>query len=49
MYDLAIMKDPPLRCIIGSDAFKVMEGKIKTAQETHEKYADISNSCDVDE
>jgi hypothetical protein len=47
MYDLAVMKDPPLRCIIGSDAFKLMETKLKTYQEDHHKYAEISNSCDV--
>lgn len=23
MYDLAVMKDPPLRIVIGSDAYKV--------------------------
>lgn len=49
MYELAIQPDPPLRCIIGSDAFKVMETKMKTAQETHERNAKISNSTDVDE
>lgn len=48
MYELAIQPDPPLRCIIGSDAFKIMEQKIKTAQETHEKNEKISNSTDVD-
>jgi hypothetical protein len=49
MYDLAVQADPPLRCIIGSDAFKVMETKIKTMQETHERNKEISNSTDVEE
>ncbi|UZJ53017.1 hypothetical protein CBS101457_002337 [Exobasidium rhododendri] len=48
MYDLAVMPDPPLRCALGSDAFKVIGAKLKTYQENHEKYAEITNSCDVD-
>ena len=48
MYDLAVQADPPLRCVLGSDAFKLMEGKLKTYQEDHSKYASISNSTDVE-
>ncbi|KAL2052771.1 hypothetical protein ABVK25_007011 [Lepraria finkii] len=29
MYELAIMKEPPLRVVIGSDAYKAILGKLK--------------------
>ncbi|TVY49818.1 putative oxidoreductase [Lachnellula occidentalis] len=48
MYELAIMKDPPLRVVIGSDAYKGMMDKLKTYGENYKKYEKISNSTDVD-
>ena len=48
MYELAIMKDPPLRVVIGSDAYKAIMTKIKTYSENYKKYEQLSNSTDVD-
>jgi len=48
MYELAILKDPPLRVVIGSDAYKAIQGKIKDYGENYKKYEKISNSTDVD-
>lgn len=49
MYELATMKDPPLRCVIGSDAYKAMQGKLKDYGENVKKFEQLSNSTDVDE
>ncbi|KAL8773967.1 MAG: hypothetical protein Q9209_001397 [Squamulea sp. 1 TL-2023] len=48
MYDLAVMKDPPLRVVVGSDAYKAIMGKIEAYSENYKKYQKISNSTDVD-
>ncbi|KAI4267609.1 MAG: hypothetical protein L6R38_008181 [Xanthoria sp. 2 TBL-2021] len=48
MYELAIMKDPPLRVVLGSDAYKAIMGKIDTYSENFKKYEKLSNSTDVD-
>ena len=48
MYKLAVMEDPPLRCIIGTDAFKLINGKLQTYKENIEKHKELSNSTDVD-
>ncbi|KAK3169845.1 hypothetical protein OEA41_009229 [Lepraria neglecta] len=48
MYELAVMKDPPLRVVIGSDAYKAIMGKIEAYGENYKKYEKISNSTDVD-
>ncbi|KAI4189996.1 MAG: hypothetical protein L6R41_001104 [Letrouitia leprolyta] len=48
MYDLAVMKDPPLRIVIGSDAYKAIMSKIDSYTENYKKYEKISNSTDVD-
>ena len=42
------MKDPPLRVVIGSDAYKAINAKIKAYGENYKKYEKISNSTDVD-
>jgi len=47
-FDLAMMKDPPLRCLVGTDAYKNMNMKLKTLGEGVEKYKDLTNSTDVD-
>ncbi|KAL8934225.1 MAG: hypothetical protein Q9216_006013 [Gyalolechia sp. 2 TL-2023] len=49
MYDLAVMKDPPLRIVIGSDAYQAVMGKIEAYSGNYKKYEKISNSTDVDE
>ena len=37
MYKLATMSDPPLRVVLGSDAYKAIMGKIETYQENYKK------------
>jgi hypothetical protein len=49
MYKLALLEDPPLRAVIGSDAYQGMLSKLKTYAANVEKYKDIANSTDVDE
>ncbi|PSR78338.1 hypothetical protein BD289DRAFT_376878 [Coniella lustricola] len=49
MYELATMKDPPLRCVIGTDAYKQMHVKLDTYAKEVKKYEALSNSTDVDE
>jgi len=48
MYELAVMKDPPLRVVIGTDAYKAIMGKIQAYGENYKKYEKISNSTDVE-
>lgn len=49
MFDLALQAEPPLRIVLGSDAFAAIEGKLKTYGENVEKGKKISLSTDVDE
>ena len=48
MYELAVMADPPLRCVVGTDAFKAINGKLDTYRQSIDKFKDLSNSTDVD-
>jgi NAD(P)-dependent dehydrogenase (short-subunit alcohol dehydrogenase family) len=48
MYEFAIMKDPPLRVVIGTDAYKGIMGKLKEYDENYKKYEKLSNSTDVE-
>lgn len=48
MYELAVMKDPPLRCAIGSDAYTQMVQKADTYAKEVKKFEQLSNSTDVD-
>ncbi|SMQ47989.1 unnamed protein product [Zymoseptoria tritici ST99CH_3D7] len=48
MWEIAAMDDPPLRVLIGSDAYKGMQNKLKTYGEEVPKYEKLSNSTDVD-
>ncbi|KAF2768236.1 NAD(P)-binding protein [Teratosphaeria nubilosa] len=48
MWEIAKMDDPPLRTVIGSDAYEAIMGKIKTYGELYPKYKDLANSTDVD-
>lgn len=49
MYEFAVMQDPPLRVVVGSDAYEAILRKIKTYDENYRKYEELSNSTDVDE
>ncbi|KAK5121683.1 hypothetical protein LTR85_004855 [Meristemomyces frigidus] len=48
MWEIAKMDDPPLRTVIGSDAYTAMMGKIKAYGELYPKYEKLANSTDVD-
>lgn len=48
MYDLAVMDDPPLRTVIGTDAYQAIMDKIKKYDEDYKKYEKIANSTDVE-
>lgn len=47
-YDLAVMEDPPLRCVVGTDAYTNINKKLDTYQENVKKFEKLSNSTDVD-
>ncbi|KAI9706065.1 MAG: hypothetical protein M1836_005471 [Candelina mexicana] len=49
MYALAILEDPPLRVAIGTDAYEWVYQKIRSYEENHKKYEEISKSTDADE
>lgn len=51
MYALANVEDVPLRIVIGSDAYKAIQGKLETYQKNYarEDLKKIALSCDVDE
>ncbi len=48
MYELAVMEDPPLRCILGSDAYTGINAKLESYRENVKKFEKLSNSTDVD-
>ena len=48
MYELAVMTDPPLRVVIGSDAYTAVMTKIDAYSQNYKKYEQLSNSTDVD-
>lgn len=47
-YELAVMKDPPMRCLVGTDAYSGMTNKLKEYGESVKKFEKLSNSTDVD-
>ncbi len=48
MYELAVMENPPLRVVLGSDAYKGVMAKIDAYSKNYKKYEKLSNSTDVD-
>lgn len=48
MYEFAMMEDPPLRVVVGTDAYKAIMEKIKNYDANYKKYEKISNSTNVD-
>lgn len=48
MYELAIMENPPLRVVIGPDAYEGVLGKLKQYEENYKSYEKLSNSTDFD-
>lgn len=49
MYKLATLENPPLRVVIGTDAYKKIFEKLKEYNGNYKKYEEISNSTDVHE
>lgn len=47
-YELAVMEEPPLRCVVGTDAFKVINGKLEAYRENVGRFEGLSNSTDVE-
>lgn len=47
MYEFATMQDPPLRVVVGTDAYKGIMDKIKKYDENYKKYEKISNSTNI--
>lgn len=48
MYELATMNNPPLRCVIGSDAYGQMLQKMETYGKEIKNFEALSKSTDVD-
>jgi len=49
MYELATMQDPPLRCVVGSDAFKAMGEKLERYGNDLKRFEALSTGTDADE
>ncbi|KAF1811653.1 NAD(P)-binding protein [Eremomyces bilateralis CBS 781.70] len=47
-YELAMMENPPLHCVVGTDAYALMKAKLERYAESVEKHKELSNSTDVD-
>lgn len=47
-YELAVMENPPLRCIVGTDAYKLINQKLDTYTKSVGELEKLSNSTDVD-
>lgn len=47
-YELAVMKDPPLRCIVGTDAYSTINQKLEAYSDNVKRFEKLSNSTDVD-
>jgi hypothetical protein len=47
-YELAVMNDPPLRVVVGSDAYEGLGKKLETYQANYKRFEKLSNSTDVD-
>ena len=48
LYELAVMKNPPLRCVLGTDAYLTMNEKLDIYRENVKKFEALSISTDVD-
>jgi hypothetical protein len=47
-YELAVMSDPPLRIVVGTDAYAALGVKLDTYRENWKRFEKLSNSTDVD-
>ncbi len=48
MYELAVMEHPPLRVVIGSEAYKMIMGKLENYKENYTRFETLSNSTEID-
>lgn len=48
MYELAVLPDPPLRCVLGSDAYSGVKQKLEEHARNVEKFEVLSKGTDVD-
>ncbi|EON63671.1 hypothetical protein W97_02899 [Coniosporium apollinis CBS 100218] len=48
-YQLAVMPDPPLRCVVGTDAYKTIKKKLEEYGDNVKRFEELSNGTDVDE
>lgn len=49
MLQLALEPEPPLRIVLGSDAYKALKDRLKTHEEQASKWEHISLATDVEE
>ncbi|TKA66086.1 hypothetical protein B0A49_07833 [Cryomyces minteri] len=49
MYELAVMPDPPLRCLLGSDGLEALRGKLETYRENLDTFETLTRSTDIKE
>ncbi len=47
IYQLAVMKEPPLRVITGADAYKAIMAKIEGYEENYGRFEGLSNGTDL--
>lgn len=47
MYSLALLPNPPLRVVLGSDAYTAIMGKIDSYSENYKLHEDLSKSTDM--
>ncbi len=47
-YQLVVMKKPPLRVIVGADAYKAIMAKIEAYKENYRRFEGLSNGTDVE-
>jgi NAD(P)-dependent dehydrogenase (short-subunit alcohol dehydrogenase family) len=49
IYQLANLTNPPLRCLLGGEAFGAMEAKLKQYSDTYRQFEDITLPVDIDD
>lgn len=49
IYDLAIMKEPPVRIALGSDSYDLVMGKLDDYRRVYTSFEEFSRSTDISE
>lgn len=49
IYDLAVMKDPPVRIALGSDSYDLVMGKLDDYRRVYTSFEELSRSTDISE